>query len=203
MVQALSGAGSIKFSDGAIKGINLAAMVRNVKSAFLDKGAREAQKTDFAELSGTFQIQNGILRNDDLKLLNPLLRLDGAGTVDLPKRTVNYRIEPKVVATIEGQGGEAEVGGITVPVIIEGPWHDLSYKPDLAGMVGETLKDPSKALEAAKETVKGLKEGAAGTVEGVLGGVTKPEPSGAGEAEDTGGLPIPDPGEALKSLFGR
>jgi AsmA protein len=203
MVQALNGTGSIKFSDGAIKGINLGAMVRNVKSAFLDKGAREAQKTDFAELSGTFQIQNGILRNDDLKLLNPLLRLSGAGTADLPQRTVNYRVEPKAVATTKGQGGEADLTGVTVPVIIEGPWHDLSFRPDLAGMVGEALKDPSKALEGAKETVKGLKEGAVGTVEGVFEGVTKPEPPGAEEAEEEGGLPLPDAGEALKGLFGK
>ena len=154
MVQALNGTGAVKFIDGAIKGISLAAMVRNLKSAFAPGGSGDTQKTDFAELSGTFRIDNGILRNNDLKLLNPLIRLAGAGTSDLPKRTVDYRVEPKVVGSLKGQGAEGEAKGVMVPVIIKGPWHDLKYRPDLASLVGDVAKDPAKALEGAKETLK-------------------------------------------------
>jgi AsmA protein len=196
MVQALNGKGAVKFVDGAIKGINLAAMARNVGTAFLDQGAGAAQKTDFAELSGTFTITKGIVRNADLVLLNPLLRLTGAGTADMPARTVNYRVEPKVVGTTEGQGGAADVAGVTVPVIIEGPWHDLSYRPDLAGLVEGIAKDPTKALEGVKGTVEQLQEGATGGVGEVLKGVTG-EPSGDGD-----GGALPDPGKTLKKLFG-
>jgi AsmA protein len=181
MVQALKGSGAVKFTDGAIHGINLAAMVRNATTAFLDPGAQKAQKTDFAELSGTFVIRNGILENDDLKLINPLLRLHGAGTSDLPKRTVDYRVEPKLVATLEGQGRTREAEGITVPVIISGPWHDLSYRPDLTGVVEDVLKDPGKAAEAAKGLLEGLDKG------------------GGGEQ----GIAVPKEAEkALKKLFG-
>jgi AsmA protein len=154
MVQALNGTGAVKFVDGAIKGVNLAAMVRNVKSAFAPGGTGDTQKTDFAELSGTFRIEKGILRNNDLKLLNPLIRLAGTGTSDLPKRTVDYRVEPKVVGSLKGQGAEGEAKGIMVPVIVKGPWHDLKYRPDLAALVGGAAKDPAKALEGAKETLK-------------------------------------------------
>lgn len=199
MVGALAGKGAVKFVDGAIKGINLGAMVRNVSSAFLDPKAREAQKTDFAELSGTFTIAKGILRNDDLLLLNPLLRLTGAGSADLPQRRVNYRIEPKVVATTEGQGGAAEVGGVTVPVIVDGPWDDLSYRPDLAGLIEGVAKDPAKALEGAKKTIEGLQEGATGGLGTMLEGVAKP-PAEEGETAP-GGL-LPDAGGVLKKLFG-
>jgi AsmA protein len=180
MVQALNGTGAVKFVDGAIKGVNLAAMARNVKAAFTAGGAGEAQKTDFAELSGTFRIDKGILRNDDLKLLNPLIRLAGAGTSDLPKRRLDYRLEPKVVGTLQGQGAAGEAKGVMVPVVVKGPWHDLSYRPDLAGLVGDVAKDPAKALKGAKETLEGL---------------TKPP-------EEGGTTAIPDPGKALKKLFG-
>ncbi|MFQ5774818.1 MAG: AsmA family protein [Kiloniellaceae bacterium] len=196
MVAALDGTGAVKFTDGAIKGINLAAMARNVGSAFLDAGAATAQKTDFAELSGTFKIEKGILRNDDLVLLNPLLRLNGKGTADMPKRTLNYRVEPKVVASLQGQGGTAGAKGLAVPVIVEGPWDDLSYRPDLAGLATDVAKDPSKALQGAKETVKRLKEGA--DVGKVLEGIAKPPAPGG----DQGGGLIPDPKKALKKLFG-
>ena len=131
-------------------------MVRNLSSAFLDSQARETQKTDFSELSGTYTITNGIVRNTDLALKSPLLRLSGAGTVDLPRRTVDYRVEPKLAMTTEGQGSRQEVAGIMVPVVITGPWDDLSYRPDLGGMVKEQLKDPGKALESVKGLLKGL-----------------------------------------------
>jgi AsmA protein len=204
MVEALNGKGAVKFTDGAIKGINLAAMARNVGSAFLDTSARETQKTDFAELSGTFRITKGILRNDDLLLLNPLLRLTGKGSADMPQRTVNYRIEPKVVGTLEGQGGAGDVGGVTVPVIVEGPWHDLQYRPDLAGMITGVVKDPAKALEGVKGTVEQLKEGAGGGLGQILEGVTK-QPAEGGEqegGESGGGGLLSDPGTTLKKLFG-
>ena len=100
------------------------------------------------------------------------------------------------MASLEGQGGTADAGGITVPVIIEGPWHDLKYRPDLAGMIGDVAKDPTKALEGAKDTVKKLKEG--GGVEEVLKGIVQPP---AGDTEQGGGL-IPDPKKVLKGLFG-
>lgn len=179
MVSALGGSGRVLFADGAIRGINLAAMIRNAASAFLDSSARETQKTDFAELSGTFNITNGILRNNDLALLSPLLRVAGRGAVHMPNRTVNYRIEPKVTASTKGQGGRADASGIKVPVIVSGPWDNLSYKPDLGGLIDGIAKDPSKALDGLKKIIPG------GSTSG-------------------GGVPdLSKPADALKKLFGR
>jgi AsmA protein len=180
-------------NDGAIKGINLAAMVRNVSTAFLDAGAGQEQKTDFAELSGTFNITSGILSNDDLKLLSPLLRITGKGTSDLPKRTVNYRVTPKAVASVEGQGAAGDEAGVAVPVIIEGPWHNLSYKPDLAGLVEDIAKDPTKALENIEGTVKQIEEGGTEGVGKILEGLT-----GGSEGSEEGGDGVQD---KLKNLF--
>lgn len=186
LVSALNGAGRVTFLDGAIRGINLAAMLRNIKSAFMDSNAKTAQKTDFAELGGTYVIRRGILTNNDLLLKSPLLRLSGKGNVDLPKRRVDYRIEPKVVATTKGQGGAAGASGIKVPVIVTGSWNNLSYRPDLAGALGGIAKDPGKALESLK---------------GLL-----PANSGKGSSDPKTAipaLPIPDAAKALKGLFGQ
>ena len=105
LVRGLNGNGSVTFTDGAVVGINIAAMVRNAATAFLDPGAGEQRKTDFAELSGTFAIQDGILTNDDMRLQAPVLRVNGRGRVDLPARTLTYLIEPTAAPTLEGQGG--------------------------------------------------------------------------------------------------
>jgi len=198
MVSALNGKGAVKFVNGAIKGINLAAMARNVASAF--GGGGKAQQTDFAELSGTFTIAKGILQNNDLLMLNPLVRLSGKGSSDLPKRTVNYRLEPKVVASLQGQGGDAGAKGLVVPVIVEGPWHDISYRPDLAGLVGDLVKDPGKALESVKDTVRQLKDGSGG-LGGALKGILN-APSGGDSGSQEGGGGLPDPKKLLKGLFG-
>ena len=178
-VSALNGNGSIQFLDGAVRGINIGAMVRNVSSAFLDSSAKESQKTDFAELAGTYTIANGIVKNDDLFLKSPLLRVDGKGTSDMPKRTVNYRLTPKVVASAEGQGGTSDLAGLAVPVQITGPWDNLSYQPDLTGAVDELMKDPSGAVDKIKNIIPGL--------------------GGSGDSSTTSDNPL----DGLKKLFGR
>ncbi|MDA1325934.1 MAG: AsmA family protein [Proteobacteria bacterium] len=180
LVAALGGRGKVTFLDGAIRGVNLAAMVRNISSAFLDPKAASTQKTDFTELGGTFVINRGIVTNNDLLLRSPLLRLSGKGTIGLPKRRVDYRIEPKLVATTEGQGATSSASGIKVPVIVSGPWDNVSYTPDLAGAIGGIAKDPKKALES----LKGLIPGQSGD------GGSKPK------------LPV-DAEKLLKGLFGR
>jgi len=154
LVENLQGKGNATFLDGAIVGINIAAMVRNVTSAFLDPEAREEQKTDFAELSGSFTIEDGIVVNDDMRLQAPVMRVNGSGRIDLPARRLSYRLEPKAAATLEGQGGEEDVAGILVPVVIEGPWDDLSYRPDLSGVLETALESP----EALKQQLERLGE---------------------------------------------
>ena len=179
LVSALNGSGQVQFLNGAIRGINLAAMLRNVASAFLDPNAQKTQKTDFAELGGTYVIRQGVLSNTDLSLKSPLLRLSGKGTVDLPKQRVDYRITPKLVASTKGQGSSSTASGISVPVIVSGPWSNISYKPDLAGALGGLAKDPSKALDSLKNLVPGKSGGDKPTVK------------------------IPDAVNQLKGLFGR
>ncbi len=152
IVSSLNGNGSIKLTDGAIKGINIADMVRNVQSAFKQVDT-SSQKTDFAELGGTFTIANGVVKNNDLAMKAPLMRLSGAGQVNLPARTVNYRLNPEIVQTIQGQGGKDKTG-LKVPVIVDGSFDKLRYRPDVAGIATDVLKDPKKY----KETIKDVKE---------------------------------------------
>ena len=99
-----------------------------------------------------------MLANDDLTLQAPALRVDGSGRVNLPKRTVNYRLEPTAAATLKGQGGKRDVAGLLVPVIIKGPWDDLTYTPDLTDIARRALEDP----EALQQQLEGLGDQADG-----------------------------------------
>lgn len=204
MVGALGGKGEVKFTNGKIKGINVAQLARTaLGGAITGWGSGGSQDTDFSEFGGTFTIVNGILANDDLKLLSPLVRVTGAGKVDLPARTLNYRVAPKLAATLEGQGGATEAKGLEVPVIIEGPWSAPHFRPDLASMI----QNPQTI-----EQLKGLKEdGGKSLLKGLIPGATQPQspaPSTSGEtpqsapAEPAPEETQPRPEDALKKLFG-
>ncbi|WP_148207467.1 AsmA family protein [Paramagnetospirillum magneticum] len=165
IVSSLNGKGALAFLNGAIKGINLAAMARNVTSAFTG-GAKSTEKTDFAELGGTFTIVKGILTNNDLALKSPLLRVEGKGTVDLPQRSVNYRVDPKVVASLEGQGG-GNAAGIVVPILVSGPWDNLSYRPDLEALLKQNVQNVGKAVEGLIPGVGGGKSSGSAPTDGL------------------------------------
>lgn len=160
MVNALDGKGEVKFTNGAIKGVNIAQLARTVfQGAATGWQSGGSQDTDFSELGGTFTIAKGTLRNGDLKLLSPLIRVSGAGVVDLPHKKLDYHVDPKLAATLEGQGG-GEAKGIEVPVIVDGPWAKPRFRPDLASMLknkDQTL-DTLKSLkgDSGKELLKNL-----------------------------------------------
>ena len=148
MVRSLNGNGSFEFTDGAIEGLNIPQMLRGLQQGQLQGWNRtERMKTDFSRLNGTYTMQNGVARNDDLDLIGPLLRMTGAGTVDLPREWIDYTITPRLVASLQGQGGERELEGLEIPVKIEGSWDNPRFRPD----VERLLQDPQKALESVKK----------------------------------------------------
>ena len=201
MVSALNGNGSLKFTDGKIKGINIAQLARNVFSAATTGWqSGGAQDTDFSEMGGTFTITNGILKNDDLRLLSPLIRVTGAGTANMPPKTLNYRVEPKLVASLEGQGATGAAQGIEVPILITGSWSNPRFAPDLASMI--------QNRDNIESTIKSIREdGGKGLIRGLMG---QPAESGTGTAGETAAegetAPAetkPRPEDALRQLFGR
>jgi AsmA protein len=154
IVETMNGKIEFAFTDGAIIGINIPGMVRNLSKGNL--GGLKAQptdKTDFSELTSTWTVTNGTAENQDLKLISPLLRVGGSGRVALPVREIDYMLRPKVVASLEGQGSGADLTGLEIPVRVHGPLDNPKYTPDLGG----ALKDPNKAVDTIKEIGKQFK----------------------------------------------
>jgi AsmA protein len=171
----LNGKGELLFSDGAIKGIDLAGMVRNVQAAFgLAEKSDQKPKTDFAELKAPFTIANGVLNTPETSLKSPLLRVIANGTADLVKETLDFRVEPRIVGTIKGQGDETQRSGIMVPVLVTGNFSSPKFRPDLKSVAKQQLQE--KVLESEKvkkilekEELKDLQETTKGLLKGVLG----------------------------------
>jgi AsmA protein len=156
----LNGKGDLLFNDGAIVGIDLAGMVRNVEATFglAEKGA-EKPRTDFSELHAPFTITNGLVHTPQTSMNSPLLRVLVAGDAHLVKESLDFRVEPKVVTTIKGQGDTKQRSGIMVPVLISGTFSEPKFRPDLEGMlkkgIEEGISDPSKLKDIFKSDGKG------------------------------------------------
>jgi AsmA protein len=151
-ISALGGKLDFKFSDGAIKGVNIAALVRSAQDLIkgdasglgLTTGFDEAEQTDFSELGGTLVFTNGVGRNDDLAMASPLLRVSGKGDVDLPKAKIDYRLTARLVSTIEGQAATGKAKGVAIPVRIKGPFHKVKIEPDVSQAAEEKVMDTIK-----------------------------------------------------------
>lgn len=173
IVAALSGSAKFEFSNGAIRGINIAKTMRGLTTGILS-GWQEnaAEKTDFATFGASFKIAKGQAQTADLRLAGPLVRMTGLGTVDLPGKTLKLRVDPQLVASLEGQGGKTDLQGLGVPIMIAGPWAKPSIYPDIEGI----LQDPAAAYEQLNRLGGGLVSlpgaGATGSVS-AIGGLIK------------------------------
>lgn len=144
IIGALNGKGSLALANGKISGVNLVAFMKNLASTVTGSQSG-ANETDFGSLTGTYTITNGILHNNDLKLVSPELPMTGAGSVDLPLRQVNYKLTPSIA------------GVVAVPVDITGAWDNLSYRPDVSGLAKGLMNEPGKTLDLLKQQRSGAK----------------------------------------------
>lgn len=173
----LAGNASVSLRDGALKGINLAQSLREVK-ARIGQGqstqtAQAALKTDFSELAASFKIAGGVARNDDLLMKSPFLRLSGTGEIDLAAGQLNYLARVSAVASAQGQGGKevADLKGLTLAVRASGPFEALKYQLDWGAMLQEAAKAQieEKKREVKARAEEAVKDKARELLKGVLG----------------------------------
>ncbi|WP_334175810.1 AsmA family protein [Pseudoxanthobacter sp.] len=146
LVAGLNGNGAMRFSNGSIRNVDIPGMMRGLTGDILSGWqAGSSLATAYSQMTGTFSIDDGILTNNDLVMSGPLFRVTGSGTADLVARTIDYRLDPKVLASLAGGSG-ADMAGFNVPVIMEGPWSSPRIYPEVTGI----LRDPAAALRQLK-----------------------------------------------------
>ncbi|NCO21950.1 MAG: AsmA family protein [Rhodobacterales bacterium] len=133
LINSLSGEGAFSTGAGELLGFDLVGMLRTLDPNFIGAGS----KTIFDKISASFSVDQGVLRNDDLTLLAPLIAAGGAGTVGLGAQTLNYRLVPRLL-------GET---GIKVPILITGTWAAPRFRLDLESLARERLDEERAKLE--------------------------------------------------------
>ena len=190
--QSLSGNGEFSFTDGSLKGVNIAESIRKAKAALKGEvlpANNEPVKTDFSSLAGSFKASNGVINNQDLALMSPLLRINGAGTADIVKEVIDYGLKVSIVETSTGQAGKdlADLKGVTIPVKITGSFNDPKPSVDLASIAKEkaTAEIKEKLNEKINEKLGDKLDGElGGLLGGVLGGSTNNEANDAETKND-------------------
>jgi AsmA protein len=184
LIDSLDGSATLEIRDGAILGINIPRIMRSLTSSVLSGWQSDpSEKTDFTAFGASFQIADGVATTNDLRLVGPLVRMTGTGNADLAEKTLSFRVDPRIVASLEGQGSDAQGQGLGVPIVIEGAWASPRIYPDIKGI----LQDPQAALEQLKSL-------------GNLGGLANIEQLG-GAAGVVGQLASGDTQGAIGSLI--
>jgi len=146
----LNGKGNLLLRDGSIKGMDIPGTLRNIRT--LGQGSNKHKKTDFSQLSGSFKINNGIVKNDDLFMASPLFRLTGYGMVNLIARQMDYHLKPRLVGSLVGQGDTQSVRkGLEVPLRLVGPLNAPQIKLEV------NLKTLIDNKEAVRNIIKNRK----------------------------------------------
>ena len=110
--RALAGTAKVDLRDGAIKGIDIAAILRKARSALGQQQAQAAattERTDFSEMTASFNIKNGVAHNEDLEVKAPLFRISGSGNIDVGNSSLDYVTKAAVVATAKGRAAPTTI----------------------------------------------------------------------------------------------
>ncbi|MEQ1582330.1 MAG: AsmA family protein, partial [Steroidobacteraceae bacterium] len=152
--------GSLDFavSDGALEGADLWYEIRRAR-ALLKRQAIPArtgpERTDFTALKGSATVTDGVVTSNDLVMAMQYLRVAGKATVDLPKNTIDSRLEATVLR-IPAEGtdtaGMEELVNARIPVRITGPIASPKALPDIEGLIKEQVKE--KVKEKIRDTIQ-------------------------------------------------
>jgi len=209
--QTLSGELELGINDGALKGVDIVGMLRqglsiadNLSGGKIG-GAELLQArgdTEFASLSGRFLADNGVISNDDFKLISPLLNVFGEGEINLAADQIDYTVTASLLQAPEG-GVESRLGkmlGKSIPIRIRGSLSQPSYSIDpqllLKVLAGDRIQQQKGKLldklrgdddQATADGDKSARSTAADMLGGLLGGNDKPADaeSGSDEQADT------------------
>jgi len=149
IIKSVNGRGDFLFENGQFEGVDIAKEVRKLK-----KAPSESKQSDFTRMIGTFYIKDAVLTNNDLYMASPLFRLSGKGKVFLDPPSIDYRVRPSLVNTLQGQGGSINKKGVVIPLHIFGSFDDIQVETEFDK---EALLDSAAAInEAAGKPIGGV-----------------------------------------------
>ncbi|MCH9637119.1 MAG: AsmA family protein [Gammaproteobacteria bacterium] len=136
----LNGQGRFNLDQGALKGVNLSYWIALGKALLKHEVAPKntGSDTPFDKFNGSFNINQGVVNNNDLIIRSGRLRVNGKGVLNLPLQQINYELQAQPILS----DGSPE--GIAIPIRISGPLQHPSISPILDQLSIDIIKEKLK-----------------------------------------------------------
>ncbi|MEL7539304.1 MAG: AsmA family protein [Pseudomonadota bacterium] len=209
LISGLDGKFESDLNEGALKGLNLAKLVRDASNlrelvasgdlsiaSFREALSPEAE-TDFSKFIGNLDFNNGVASITNLSIDNPVVGITGAGSIDLGARTLDIRLTPRVDVAAAGAGSTIGLGDIPIPLRVYGSWSSVQFGLDSSAVRAELtarLRD-----QAAGEIADRIGGDAGAIIGGIIGNQSSTPSS---EDDEAPALEDEIRDRALGALFG-
>ena len=142
----INGNGKFEISNGFWNSIDLAYQI-NLANSLINKKPKPEEsnppKTEFGNLTGTFTIENGVFKNNDLKINSSRFTATGNGSVNLENQNIDYLLDAK------------SSDGFSVPLKISGDLSSLKIAlntKNIGATIADALSSVSKRIKINGET---------------------------------------------------
>ena len=153
----LGGKLNFNFNNGVIRGFNIQKIIDSSKALLKGTPLPTDNKNDqtvFSIISGTANISNGLIRNDDLSMKSSKVQIDGKGTANLRTDELDYQVKAQLLKTAKSETGTKKKKGVPIIINIGGTIAEPSYQLDIAAMLLEQNKEKlDKLLGKNKEKI--------------------------------------------------
>ncbi len=145
LIKNSNGVVKLLVANGHIKKLDVINTLRKADAILKGRAAPtqdQEQNTKFSELKGTFNIKNGVVKNNDLSSKSPVMELTGAGYADLPKEYLDYTLQVKLLNSlkIDENSQGTDYRGKEIPYTIKGKFSDLKQEASISKVLEQQAK---------------------------------------------------------------
>jgi AsmA protein len=190
IVQTLNGTMSLNLANGKIMKLDLPGELAKIGKF---GGVSSKGYTAISQMTGTFNVHNGVAQTNDLKAALDIGTMAATGTMNLVNQGINMHVTTVLNKGFSQSVGGTGVGGylntalankngeLVIPVLLTGNMQHPMVAPDVEQIAQMRLKD-------ALPTAAGVLGGKGGSVGGVLGGLLggqqgQPQQQGKGQPQ--------------------
>ncbi|HWR36182.1 MAG TPA: AsmA family protein [Clostridia bacterium] len=200
IARTLNGRMSLNLHDGKLANVDMLQQLSAI-GKFQSLGRTAQNFTNLSQLTGDFDVRNGVASTNNLKALIDGGTLAATGAVSLVDQSVNMRVTAVLSKSYSEQVGGTGVGGfmqtalannkgeLVLPVMVTGTFQKLQFQPDMAKVAEMKMQNllpsfsnPGQLSSGILGAVMGNKGGGQvngqGGVAGIVDALTgKPKPN--------------------------
>ena len=145
LIKNSNGVVKLLVANGHVKKLDVINTLRKAEAMLKGRSVptqAQEQNTKFSELKGTFNIKNGVVKNNDLSSKSPVMELTGAGYADLPKEYLDYTLKVKLLNSlkIDEKSQGTDYRGKEIPYTIKGKFSELKQEANISKVLEQQAK---------------------------------------------------------------